>query len=149
MFKEWGAMQSIVGLGTDIIFLEDEQFTQSVNVILPDGHHKELPIPFASEAGFLCAKGRSLHSEKRTRDAYDIYLVVTQSSDYSRLIERSRQLMENNIFEISMKSIMREFRNGAAARNVVQYLRDTAGVTESIVSVVGRMDEFFSAITNP
>ena len=73
--RNWGKVQSIAGPGTDIIFTEAERQLKIFDARLPTGNDVAIPVSFCTDAGFLSAKGRSALVPKRTRDAFDIFLV--------------------------------------------------------------------------
>lgn len=124
-YINWGKMQSINGPGTDLIFTHNERRNNKLPITLPDGKLEEVEVNFANEIGFLSAKGRALSSPKRKRDAYDIYLVITQSVDLKYLQERSFELYNSSpIFKKSIDSIHKFFLTGEkrGIKNVKKYL---------------------------
>jgi len=110
LIRNWGRFQSIAGPGTDIIFTDAERMLKSVDVVLPDGKGRCITASFCTEVGFLSAKGRSAPNPKRTRDAFDVFLVIHQSQDYGRLVARSKELMTHPVFKLSLTSLRDGFR---------------------------------------
>lgn len=124
LLMHWGKFQSIASPGMDIIFTEHERQTREVNAIDFGGQAASFDVPFCTEAGFIGAKGRSAMTEKRTRDAFDVFLVVHQSCDRELLIDRCRALKQNKIFAISLQNLRRGFgENGLLIRNAAGHLR--------------------------
>ena len=146
MFKRWGDLTSIAGPGTDIIFTESERRQVDVSGVRPDGSATSVLINFATEPGFLSAKGRSLHLPKRTRDAYDIFLVIAQSQDYGRLVSRCNELMANKVFKLSMKAIVHEFGERDAYRNVAAWISEVSKEPPDVNEVEDTMVRFFETI---
>jgi hypothetical protein len=146
MIKDWGKIQSIAGPGTDIIFLESERRIQLLGFDLPDGTSQEIAIHFCTEVGFLSAKGRSASTKKRTRDAYDVFLVTKQSHNRRQLIERCRALMGNRIFSFSFEELEKGFRAGNLTSNAVLHLLQQTQVDKPLDLVQRTMDEFFEEV---
>ena len=93
-----------------------------MSVLLPSGLSADLSIPFATEVGLLATKGRSASSAKRTRDAFDIFLVVAQSQDRSKLTKRCAELLADTMFGLSIREIARGFGDGGWRANAAKYL---------------------------
>ena len=121
---QWGHMTSIAGPGTDVIFKHSERSMRSVTAPSMDNAESafQISIPFASEVGFLAAKGRSAGTAKRTRDAYDIFLVIKESGDYPHLVARCAKLLSDGVFRISFQQIEQGFTSGTLLANAVKYL---------------------------
>jgi len=113
---------SIATPGTDLIFTRNERVKKNLSQILPDGQSMSLDISFASEAGFLSAKGRSIQVEKRVRDAFDVYLIIKQSTNYEKLTKRSNALLNEGIFKLSMTKIFDSFKSGKSLDNTLRVL---------------------------
>lgn len=107
--RSWGRYQSISTFGTDVIFTQKE--ARSERITTRDSA-LSATIMFASEAGFLCSKGRSVGLGKRERDGFDIYLVITQSVDVEKLKKRCMELMADGVFQASMIRLFQEFQLG-------------------------------------
>jgi hypothetical protein len=146
MIKDWGKIQSIAGPGTDIIFLENERRVQRLGFDLPDETTQELAINFCTEVGLLSAKGRSATTKKRTRDAYDVFLITKQSNDRKQLIERCRALMGNPIFAFSFNELEKGFRSGNLTSNAVLHLIQQAQAENPADLVQRTMDAFFEEV---
>jgi hypothetical protein len=125
MYINWGKMQSINGPGTDLIFTEFERFSRELEIVLPSGETQNVNVKFASELGFLSAKGRALISPKRKRDSYDIYMIITQSMDFNYLLTKSHEFYHNNrIFKKSIDTIHGYFfsEKKQGVKNVKKYM---------------------------
>lgn len=121
--RSWGRYQSISTVGTDIIFTEKEARSERVCREDSSGSMVSANITFASEAGFLCSKGRSVGLGKRERDGFDIYLVITQSADISKLKCRCEELMKDGVFTASMIRLYQQFQEGqSAVEKAAKYL---------------------------
>jgi len=148
LIRNWGRFQSIAGPGTDIIFTADEHRLEPFQAILPSGKRANLAVPFCTEVGFLSAKGRSASAPKRTRDAFDVYLVVRQSRDYGRLVARSEQLLKDPIFRLSLEMLRDGFKNRLLGQ-AVAHLRDVGASGSRLADEVKEtMDAFFHAVFN-
>jgi hypothetical protein len=115
--RSWGRYQSIATVGTDVIFTEKETRSEYISGIGTSGSQESANITFASEAGFLCSKGRSVATGKRDRDGFDIYLVITQSTDIAKLKGRCKALLKDPIFTFSMMRIRDLFTPNKQAVN--------------------------------
>lgn len=147
MIRQWGRFQSIAGPGTDLIFTENEKVFRAVEGIISSGEQLEIEIPFATEVGFLSAKGRSAQVPKRTRDAYDIFLVVSQSIDYDLLVKRSSELLANGIFRWSIAELVHGFLKGKLTERAAAHLSEQNPEVEKTTDIVRRtMTEFFKEI---
>lgn len=121
--RSWGRYQSISTVGTDIIFTEKEARSERVSRNDSSGSKVSANITFASEAGFLCSKGRSVGLGKRERDGFDIYLVITQSADIVKLKERCGELITDGVFTASMIRLYEQFQlDQAAVEKAAKYL---------------------------
>jgi hypothetical protein len=121
--RSWGRYESMRAPGTDVIFTEKESRSEVVTAIGMDGKPISGKVTFASEAGFLSAKARSVGEGKRERDAFDIYLVVAQSRNLDKLKEDSRRLMADSVFRASMRRMYEKFAlHEAAVKKAVKYL---------------------------
>jgi hypothetical protein len=121
--RSWGRYESIGTLGTDVIFTRKQARTEFLSATGLDGAEISSDVVFATEAGFLCAKGRSTGLGKRERDGFDIYLVIKQSADPEKLSEACRNLLDDGVFYVSLKRIYDEFViNGASVERAVKYL---------------------------
>ena len=150
MIRHWGKFQSIAGPGTDIIFTENERTTERIVALPPNGPEEEIQVPFCSEVGFISAKGRSATTAKRTRDAFDVFLVVCQSRDRERLIRRSSELLANTMFQLSMRNLYEGFTTGRLAERAIEHLRDQEpGLPEPEATVREAMRAFFQNIDVP
>lgn len=148
LIRNWGRFQSIAGPGTDIIFTAAERMLKSVDVVLPDSKHRCVTASFCTEVGFLSAKGRSAPIPKRTRDAFDVFLVIRQSQDYGRLVARSKELMNHPVFKLSLKGLRDGFRDGKLLPQAVAHLREQApGLADPEGVVRTAIDKFFSDIS--
>lgn len=148
LIRNWGRFQSIAGPGTDLIFTAAERMLRPVDVELPCGDSRSITVSFCTEVGFLSAKGRSATVAKRTRDAFDIFLVVHQSEDYGRLVRRSKELLVNRIFALSLKNLCDGFRKGKLLAQAAAHLSEQAphlsGPEELIMTTI---DKFFTDIS--
>lgn len=121
--RSWGRYQSITTPGTDVIFTKKESRSEVIAATDMEGKPISGKVTFASEAGFLCAKGRSVGEGKRERDGFDIYLVIVQSNDISKLKENSTRLMEDGVFCASMRRMYNQFApDGAAVEKAAKFL---------------------------
>jgi hypothetical protein len=145
---EWGEYESIQGPGTDVIFLENEKVVYGQHGTLPSGEEVDLRIPFATEVGMLSCKGRSIDVQKRTRDAYDVFLLVRQARDRTALIQSCKRLCAKSpMFKKSLEGLSREFRKGAGLRNAVKYLAESnPSVQEPGTMVETEMQDFFKQL---
>jgi hypothetical protein len=141
LLRSWGRYQSIKSPGTDVIFTAKEVRSELVSGTGTDGNPTSSNITFASEAGFLCAKGRAVGTGKRERDAFDIYLVIAQSADLEKLKESSRRLMRDGVFCASIRQMYEEFApNKHAVDDAAKFLcavsSDFAGKPERAAEVI-------------
>lgn len=113
--RTWGRYESIGTVGTDVIFTQKEMRSKEVYGIGVTGEAVSANIVFASEAGFLCSKARSVGLGKRERDGYDVYLLLKQSEDYDTLKKRSASLLGDNVFFASMNRLQEQFTTGQPA----------------------------------
>ena len=145
---QWGHMTSIAGPGTDVIFTHSERAMRKVTV--PSVHNaaetSQASIPFASELGFLSAKGRSAATVKRTRDAYDIFLVIKESEDYEHLVNRSAKLLSDGVFRISLQQIEQGFGSGALLENAVKYLTPVVAEADARMLVASTVAKYFQDV---
>gem|GEM_PF-2842990 len=118
MFIDWNPAISIAGPGTDIIFSDNEREKKELTFDLPDGETEKISINFASEIGFISAKGRALDTPKRVRDSYDIFLILCQSTDYTKLLNKSYEYYHNkSYFALSIDNIYKFFTVGKDAEH--------------------------------
>ncbi|OOV92441.1 hypothetical protein [Pseudomonas sp. MF4836] len=122
LIMQWGRYESIATPGTDVIFTEKEARYQVISGLAMDGTETFLKVPFATEAGFLSSKGRSVGFGKRLRDAFDIFLIINQSNNIAELTERSQQLMKSSIFAASMARLEHEFNKRSAADDAAAFI---------------------------
>lgn len=122
LIMQWGRYESIATPGTDVIFTEKEIRYEVISGLAMDGTETYLKVPFATEAGFLSSKGRSVGFGKRLRDAFDIFLIIHQSNNIAELTKRSRQLMKSSIFTASMARLKKEFNHGPAADQAAEFV---------------------------
>lgn len=140
MFINWNPAMSIAGPGTDIIFLDNERIAYDISFDLPDNTTETIMVDFASEIGFLGAKGRAIDSPKRVRDSYDIFLVICQSKDYETLLKKSYKYYHSKqYFSTSINNIYNFFVHGDkhgnnGVRNTVKYLENYRSVLEYLPS---------------
>lgn len=122
-FLNWNKMMSIAGPGTDIIFIDNERTTKELKFNLPDETIETLTVNFASEIGFLCAKGRALDTPKRVRDSYDIFLIICQSKDFGNLLTKSYELYHSKeYYKLSIDNIYKFFTEGKGVENTKKFL---------------------------
>lgn len=140
---EWGRFQSIAGPGTDLVFTENERTFESLAIVMPSGATESILVPFFTEVGLLATKGRSAESAKRTRDAFDIFLVIAQSRNRDALVRRSSELMGNGLFERSLKAIRDGFASGAWTKNAATYLSKADSSNTDPLGTVNRVLERF------
>jgi hypothetical protein len=144
---EWGKFQSIAGPGTDIIFELSEYSQESIDVVLPSGNAQTVNIRFASEVGILATKGRSAGTAKRTRDAFDIYLILKQSRDYSYLVSRCAEICYSALFRLSLDAIREGFSNGTWSKNAAAYLaKASPSMPDPEAEVRAAVSSFFTAL---
>lgn len=55
---------------------------------LTDGRKKIIEFNLLNEAGLILSKTKSAFNEKRTRDAYDVFLAIKQNRNYDATIEQ-------------------------------------------------------------
>lgn len=147
LIRNWGRFQSIAGPGTDVIFTDAERMLRAVDVVLPDGSKHSITTSFCTEVGFLSAKGRSASVSKRTRDAFDVFLVIQQSQDYGRLVSRSNELIADPVFRLSLQGLRDGFRKGKLFAQAVAYLREQApAVADPIKLVHSTIERFFADV---
>lgn len=121
MFLDWGKMTSIAGPGMDIIFDRNERITHTISCILPNGIKENVIVNFASEIGFITSKGRSLNNPKRTRDSYDLFLIMKDAN--SELLAKSKYYYKNyGIYKISIDNILDFFKKGNGFLNTTKYI---------------------------
>jgi hypothetical protein len=121
---------------------------RSVDVVLPDGTNRGVTASFCTEVGSLSAKGRSARVPKRTRDAFDVFLVIQQSQDYGRLVARSKELITDPVFKLSLKGLWDGFRDGKLLPQAVAHLREQApGLADPEETVRAAIDKFFSDVS--
>jgi len=149
--KAWGPYQSISGPGSDVVFVAGERFTASVEGLLPDGSRRAPLVHFCSEVGFLSTRGRSVGFGKRTRDSYDVFLLLRQSKNHATLTERCSTLMTNPIFKHSMNMLNHEFREGRATDDAVGHLMELTPLSkaEAFRLVHQTVDPFLTALGFP
>jgi len=130
MFINWNPAMSIAGPGTDIIFLDNERTTTEISFDLPESITEKITVNFASEIGFISAKGRALDSPKRIRDSYDIFLIICQSKNYANLLQKSYDYYHSRqYFSTSINNIYNFFTDGDkygnnGVKNTRRYLEE-------------------------
>jgi len=73
--------------------LEDSQFVRTpLDFDLPDGRSSRIDVPIMNEVGLIVTKSQSISSPKRPRDAFDIYVAISQCRDYDALVSAFREL---------------------------------------------------------
>ena len=122
LIMQWGRYETIQTPGTDTLFLNKEVRHQTLNGPFPNGASSSVRIPFATEAGFLACKGRSVGFGKRTRDAYDVFLILDQSQDRDALIHRCKELLNEPVFRKSMERLAEQFHEGVATTQAAEWL---------------------------
>lgn len=135
LFKEWGPYKSIQGPGTDVIFIERELRVEQIQGTLPNKEQATIRIPFATEAGFLSTKGRSVGFGKRDRDAFDIFLVLRQSQNYDGLISRCNDLLMNDTFSASMRRLCEEMTKETVIEKASKFLHSIE-LDEEPISII-------------
>lgn len=74
-------------------FFFDDFITKETKTFdLYDGRREIIEFNLLNEAGLILSKSKSVFNEKRTRDAYDIFLAIYQSRDYNRTISQLKNL---------------------------------------------------------
>lgn len=77
--------------------LEDGRFVNhEVEAVAPDGAHVTVEVPVVDELGLIVSKLKSMTSIKRPRDAFDIFLAITQARDSDALVAHGQELVERN-----------------------------------------------------
>jgi hypothetical protein len=121
---------------------------KSVDVVLPDGNERSITASFCTEVGFLSAKGRSVSVPERTRDTFDVFLVIQQSQDYGRLVSRSKELMVHPVFRLSLQGLGDGFRNGRLLAQAAAHLREQGpAIADPGELVQSTIDKFFADIS--
>ncbi|WP_191908865.1 hypothetical protein [Larkinella humicola] len=149
IFINWNSAMSISGPGTDIIFLDNERNAREISFDLPDNTTESVRINFASEIGFIGAKGRSLDVPKRIRDSYDIFLVICQTKNYKELLLKSQYYYHNKLyFKTSIDNIFEFFTQGDkygnnGIKNTKRYLEEYKPSLKYI-SMIDDLDKFIS-----
>jgi hypothetical protein len=63
---------------------------------LTDGRKKIIEFNLLNEAGLILSKTKSAFNEKRTRDAYDIFLAIKQNRNYDYTIEQLKSISKEH-----------------------------------------------------
>lgn len=82
-------------------FFDGFYVKQKMEFELLNGEKKTIEFNLLDEGGLILSKTQSVFNKKRKRDAYDIFLSVTQVRDYEAMISKLRNISqkENNIKE--------------------------------------------------
>lgn len=80
-----------------------DEFSQ--DFCLLNGETKNIKFNLLNESGLILSKLKSVFNEKRTRDAYDIYLALEYSRDYELNIKKLKNIISQNI------SVKQSFEN--------------------------------------
>ncbi|NIJ83048.1 hypothetical protein FHY35_000003 [Xanthomonas arboricola] len=150
--RSWGRYQSITAPGTDVIFTHQQTQSHLVEALGMDGNSLKSDVTFASEAAFLSTKGRSVGFGKRERDAFDIYLIITQSQDLEKLVRAATALMLNGVFCASMLRMYKEFTaDSSAVQMSVKFLCGASEAyrgkpTEAAAEISSRVRDFIRKI---
>ena len=67
-------------------FFNDFSTSHKQEFELTDGRKKTIEFNLLNEAGLILSKTKSAFNEKRTRDAYDIFLAIKQNRNYAATI---------------------------------------------------------------
>ena len=77
-------------------FFNDFIVQQPIEFNSSDGKRESIEFSLLNEAGLILSKSESVFNKKRTRDAYDIFLSIKQSSNYENTINQLKQIGEQN-----------------------------------------------------
>jgi hypothetical protein len=70
-------IKSIVFPSSRIVFDEELWSMHDLEAFLPDGSRVNVPIPLMDERALILSKCKSVRSDKRDRDAFDIFFILT------------------------------------------------------------------------
>lgn len=68
----------------------------SHDFLLLNGETKNIEFDLLNESGLILSKLKSVFNEKRTRDAYDIYLAIEYNRDYQNSIRKLKDIISKN-----------------------------------------------------
>lgn len=68
----------------------------ALETVTPDGRQIQIQVPLMDEVGVVVTKSESVKGIKRKRDALDIYLAVSQATDYQKLVGQFQRLRTLN-----------------------------------------------------
>lgn len=124
-----------------------KKFTQE------DGEEKEIEFSLLNEAGLIISKCKSFTNTKRQRDAFDIYLSIAQSRNYSQMIKTFRILKNkypeiyaslNTLYKLSTGwDINRKLEKNHFYRNVKWFYEDLGNVPPPLEEMKSCMEMFF------
>lgn len=77
-------------------FFNDFITKKTINYLNSNGDKETVEFNLLNEAGLILSKSKSVFNEKRTRDAYDIFLSIKQSSNYENTINQLSKIGKQN-----------------------------------------------------
>ena len=85
-------------------------YTDSFDLL--NGEAKQISFKLLDEAGIILSKLKSAFNEKRTRDAYDIFLAIKFNRNYLATIKKLKQIINKNV------SVKESFDNLLKSKNI-------------------------------
>lgn len=110
---------------------------------LTDGRKKIIEFNLLNEAGLILSKTKSSFNEKRTRDAYDIFLAIKQNRNYNHTIEQLKNISKEHkeIFS-AIKKMYTPSKLQILDKNIYEWL-SAVGVCESDRETANTFIQFF------
>ena len=91
------------------------------------GETTHATIPIMTEVGTLITKSVSVHTPKRLRDGFDIFLAIKQARDYNKLIESILTIREQSRTTYNtLYNIRSAIESRMAVANIHLYSKDAA-----------------------
>jgi hypothetical protein len=115
------------------------QVLQQVECIMPDGRQRCVDVPLMDEVGTIVTKAGSVGIQKRTRDAFDIFLAMTQGDRSTTIGGLKQFVQERSDRAEALDALMKAVVNGTFARNTSKHLKEVVAAerfTEANVTQV-------------
>lgn len=95
------------------------------DIQLSNGETVTAEFDLLNEAGLILSKSSSVFNEKRTRDAYDIFLAIKQSSNYDKMISELRNIHQsNNDIQLALRKMYEAEKMKIIEDNVYQWMSE-------------------------
>jgi hypothetical protein len=120
----------------------------SVDCTLPTGLEHRIDVPLMDEVGTIVTKAGSVDSKKRTRDAFDIFLAMTQGDRPATVAGLREFISERDGQVAEFKPLVDVVYNTVFANNTMRHLAEVGSVVHFSHDEITRIaSDFLSEAT--